>query len=194
MKNEFEKPNIKSVKITPKTSGCLKMKQICNDIQIEMRKIVTVKLKLNSENSKYSYFCIYNDSFINSDNKVCVCSDLVNNTNVIILSCIGELFVGSQKLLSKRSSITEKLNFQESMITLNFEFNFIEEIITIKDSKNNEIYKVPLPIGLEEDDENSEKSRILNSDEFFKNYKFSMGIMSCDLNEEDEDFICKLVS
>lgn len=187
--------NTKSVKIKENQSGCFKTSLICDGIQKNLKENITVKIKLNSETSKYSCLFIYNNKYTESSDYVCMCSDYISSPNLIRHFCNGEIFLGPQNLLNLRNQISEKLNFQESMITLTFDFDFKEEFIIIKDSKNKEIFKLPMPTGIEgspEEVEELEKLKIFNPDEYFKNLKFYIGISSCDL-VEDDDFICKLV-
>ncbi len=181
---------LNSLKITQSTSGCFKIHELCK-IEYSTEKIVkTIKLKLNSEKSEYSKLCIYNESLINSLDKICVCSDFYNCSNIVTVSSIGEVFFGSHKLLSKKDQLSEKLNFQESMIKLEIQFDFNLEEIILGDFKNNEIIKFPIPIDLEYNDQisynisESIKAKICN---------LYIGIISCDLIDDEEDFICKLV-
>lgn len=185
----------KTFKIIASKSRCCKILIICDDIQKDFKEKVTLKIKLNSEKSKYSYLSVFNNKYTESSDTVCLCSDFINSSNICRMACNGEIFIGPHNLLSLRNPISEKLNFQESMITITLDFDFKEEFIIIKDSKNKEIFKVPLPTGIEcsvEEIEEMEKLKIFKPDEFFKNLKFYIGISSCDL-EEDDDFICKII-
>ncbi len=189
MKNYNQiKHDTKSVKIDVNTSGCHKIHLLDRIISNSFKnQIVKLKIKANS-NSEKNKLCIYNESYISSDNLVCPCSDFISTYNLLTISSIGEVSLGSLKLLTIRDSISEKLNFQDSMISLGLEFDFREETIKIYDSKNKEIVKVPLPT-----DSNTDNNTYLNRSNQFLNKEVSIGIISCQLQEE-EDFIIKIIS
>ncbi len=183
----MESSNNEEKIIIKKDSNCFRFKS--REIILNNNSKITIKIKLNSEKSIHSYLFIHNEEYNKSPNKQCMCSDFINDSNLLRLSSNGEWFIGCINLLNKRNPISEKFNFQESMISLTFQFDFNEENIIILDSKNKEIFKVPIPDSIQR---NNDHQIMLEGVDYLKSLKYYVGISSCDLDkEDDDDFILK---
>lgn len=145
-----------------------------------------VKIKGNTEHSKYTYIYFYNSHY---NNKICLCSDYKSSNDILLIQINGDIFLGNELLNDYDNNA---LSFENVSLDVIFIFDFKEHIIKIHNKKDQEIVTAKFPLGY---NENLDKTRLLKlakGEELdFKEindiYKpFYFGIASCDLIENEE--------